>query len=212
MDEADSLTAELLESNSELFANHYVLDRTPWLFASRRQYVEWKIALAKGLAVDPYSIIVVGSACTGFSLSPSKNFSSFHSRSDIDVAVISVMHFDQAWRWLRDLSPVAALGSKNQHRLFEEHRSSLVFDGTIATDKLLGRLPFGTEWRTALLAAGKRDPTRGHSVKTRIYRDIQSLREYQVRSITKLRTKILADRMDAGSEVPEALSTLDEQE
>ncbi|TWG21425.1 hypothetical protein FHX34_103963 [Actinoplanes teichomyceticus] len=180
--------------NPENFASHAVLDTVPWIFRTRSLYIDWKSHLAKDLEVDPYSLIVVGSACTRYSLNPTKGFSEFHPGSDIDVAVISARHFDEAWRALR--SWPAQPMSKRKAAQLEQHRRSLVFDGTIATNDILSRLDFGPQWSTALNRAGNRPPTEGHSVKTRIYRDFESLREYQVRGIKALRENLLTTIAD----------------
>jgi hypothetical protein len=66
------------------------------------------------------------------------------------------------------------------------HRRNLVFDGTIATDQLLGRLPFGPRWSAALGRASNREPTTGRVVKARIYRDFESVRAYQLRGLRRL--------------------------
>jgi hypothetical protein len=173
------------------FANHLLLDRVPWLFSNRAQYVDWKGPLAAELKVDPYMIVIVGSAAVGFSLNPYKGFSPFGQSSDIDVAVISMWHFDIAWRWLRDLGPAKML-SRSQRGMFWKHRDGLVFDGAIATDQFLGQLSYGPEWSTALSRAGAREPTVGREVKVRVYRDFESLRAYQVRNIGTLKLELVA--------------------
>lgn len=173
------------------FASRYLLDRVPWLFFDRSQYIAWKAELAADLEVDPYMVIVVGSAATGYSLSPTKNFSAFGQRSDIDVAVVSQRHFDEAWRWLRELGPVKLLTKGTvEHEMLSWHRRNLVFDGAIETNKLLSLLPFGPTWATGLGRAGKREPTVGRPVKVRLYRDFESLRQYHVAGINELKMQI----------------------
>ncbi|GGR56042.1 hypothetical protein GCM10010220_02440 [Streptomyces parvulus] len=195
---------ELKALTPEDFVNHYVIDRVPWIFNSRRQYVDWKIELGRDLDVDPFSIVVVGSGCVGVSLSPSKNFSHFHSGSDIDVAVISSRHFDESWRWLRTLTPSESLAlSRFEKSMFKWHHKNLIFDGTIATDSLLSKVPFGRQWTVALAKAALREPTEGREIKARIYRDFESLRYYQVKCVRDLRLDLTNPDPD---EAPEALA------
>ncbi|MEU6000517.1 hypothetical protein ABZ837_22165 [Streptomyces sp. NPDC047197] len=185
--DASALREELLSLPPEEFVSHHVLDRVPWIFSDRMQYVKWKSYLAVDLDVDPFAIHVVGSSCVGLSLSPSKGLSAFHRGSDIDVAVVSARHFDEAWRWLRNLGPMDSLAVGSlEHDMFKWHRKNLVFEGTIATDRLLSKLPFGAQWRTAFGRARTRNPTIDREIKARIYRDVESLREYQVRSVKSL--------------------------
>ncbi|MFD9539377.1 hypothetical protein [Streptomyces sp. NPDC060022] len=195
--EAEFIRQEIKQLSPDDFVNHYVLDRIPWIFSDRREYVTWKNKLAAELEVDPYSLLIVGSSCVGVSLSPDKGFSRFHSGSDIDVAVVSAHHFDIAWRWLRTLAPVDDLDMSNlERRMLRRHRGNLVFDGTIATDQLLSKLPFGARWKSALGKASTRPPTYGHQVKTRIYRDFEFLRTYHVKNV-----KELSSRLSAAGEV-----------
>jgi hypothetical protein len=107
----ESLLTSLRNLSAEDFTSRQLLDRVPWLFSDRPQYIGWKAALAADLEVDPYMLVVVGSAAVGFSLSPWKRFSEFGPNSDIDVAVVSTRHFDDAWRWLRDLGPTKFLSA-----------------------------------------------------------------------------------------------------
>ena len=201
----DVLIAQLRELSADDFASRHVLERVPWLFSDRRQYIGWKANLAIELELDPYMLLVVGSACLGFSLSPFKRFTEFGSRSDIDVAAVSERHFDAAWRWLRELENVSERDALEQE-MFRWHRRSLVFDGAIATERLLSRLPFGGKWMSALGHAGNREPTLGRKINVRIYRDFESLRKYHVSNIRKLKLELTAEEADSS---PKSLPRLD---
>jgi hypothetical protein len=193
----DVLVAQLRELSADDFASRLVLDRVPWLFSDRRQYIDWKAKLAAELGLDPYMLLVVGSACLGFSLSPFKRFSEFGSRSDVDVAAVSERHFDEAWRWLRDLGP-ENLPERDEleQEMFKWHRRNLIFDGAIATERLLPRLPFGDKWSSALGHAANQDPTVGRKINVRIYRDFESLRKYHVTNIRNLKLELIVETAD----------------
>jgi len=181
-----------MQSSAEAFVAHELLHRTPWIFQSDREYVTWRVELAEDLQVDPFAIVIVGSACTGYSLNPAKEFRKFNQASDIDVAIVSHRHFEDSWRWLRDLKPADLLTGSLEADMFKWHRRNLVFDGTIATDRLLSRLPFGPIWASGLNKASSRLPSQGHAVKGRIYRDFESLRSYHVKNIAGLRRDLQA--------------------
>jgi hypothetical protein len=193
----DEIANLIRDSPPESFASHQLLDRVPWLFSSRAQYIEWKCELGARLGVDPFSLLLVGSACVGVSLSPLNGLRPFSDASDVDVAVVSAVHFDQAWRWLRDLGPLRSLAAGSfDSEMLKWHRKNLVFDGTIAADRLLGRLPFGPTWSSALGKAARGEPINGRSVKVRIYRDFESLRMYHVKGIEQVRNELLGDSAD----------------
>lgn len=193
----DLLIAELKDLSADDFVSRNVLDRVPWLFSDRHQYIEWKTSLGVELELDPYMLLVVGSASLGLSLSPYKRFNDFGPRSDIDVAVVSARHFDEAWRWLRELGPENLPERDEVERdMFKWHRRNLIFDGAIATEKLLPKLPFGSTWMTALGHASSREPTQGRKINARIYRDFESLRKYHVANIRKIKLELTAAGAD----------------
>jgi hypothetical protein len=152
--------------------------------------------LANDLGVDPLCLVVVGSTAVGISLSPKveKQFKAYHDESDVDVAIISPAHFEEAWSFLRGLGPAANLkGSPDIADLLQWHRRSLVFDGTIATDRLLPYLPFAAPWQAAFGRAATIAPTQDRDVKARIYRSFESLREYQLRNVQSMMVEIASD-------------------
>ena len=75
--------------------------------------------------------------------------------------------------------------------LLSWHRRSLIFDGTIAAERLLSALTYGASWATTLGRAGKIPPTQDRDVKARIYRDFESLRQYHQKNVEaiKMRTR-----------------------
>lgn len=186
----DELIEQLRTSSPAEFVENHIFDRIPAIFAGDRAlFVNWKRMLAKELEVDPACITLVGSAATGASLNPSKNFKLFDDGSDIDVAVISHHHFTLAWRYLR-MNPARRLRVDNRTRIaWDDHVHRYIYWGTIATDRLLGVLPFGLAWMKATAAMAKVAPTVGRTVNLRIYADYDALRAYHVHGIRSLRER-----------------------
>lgn len=97
-------------------AEETLLHGDVWAFGrdSARTMTALRQHLAEGLAVDPTTIHVVGSAKTGFSLSPNKFRQPFGRESDVDVVIIDTARFDTLWlslvrcayysRWSRQTS------------------------------------------------------------------------------------------------------------
>jgi hypothetical protein len=144
------------------------------------------------LGIDPRAISVVGSASLGFSLNPNKDFKSFDADSDVDVAVVSHRTFEWAWEHLRTLGANRLGMTVEAQRAVDRHRRGYVFDGTIATDFIVQYLPFGADWLKAFSHMAGLPPTESRDIKARIYRDFDSLRQYQLRGVLGARTNLEA--------------------
>lgn len=178
----------------DILTSVWIIDRIPLLFNNDIElYATWRCRLAKGLGVDPSSLITTGSSVFGTSLNPNKNFRLFTDQSDIDIAVVSDFHFSSAWRKLRNLGSDYFKHDAKVKKAINSHKINYIYSGTIATDKILSILPFSKEWRTALDDIQSTAPTNGRSVKVRIYRDLDSLREYHVGNLVSLRDKQLEE-------------------
>lgn len=182
-------------SSSDLsdLVSHRLIEAVPFVFAGdRAEYVEWKTSLAEKLMIDPYAMIIVGSAALGISLNPNKELAKpFSSDSDIDVAIISSRYFDEAWISLREMrSGFTFLSSRVRYAIKRHREGGLLFDGAIATDQFLQYLPFGPDWVKALSAMSRHPRTLHREVNARLYRDIDSLRRYQTRAFTEARQRL----------------------
>lgn len=178
---------------TDLLASIWILNRIPFPFnGDLESYASWRHALAQDLEVDPSALLITGSAAFGVSLNPNKNYRSFDSSSDIDVAVISDYHFTEGWRTLRNLGPRLHGQPQRTKQAVADHVSRLIYWGTIATDRILPLLPYGIRWNEALNRASQRSPTEGRTINVRVYRDFDSLRAYQVNNLSQLKNAYLA--------------------
>ncbi|WP_400079360.1 hypothetical protein [Winogradskyella sp. R77965] len=188
----EALTQEIIDYHPNYISSKWVLERIPHIFDNDlEKYIDWKERLGNLIGVDGKAITFTGSAAVGISLNPDKNFRVFSDKSDIDVAIISSHYFDVSWHHLRNLGP-------KRHRLkgiekssIKDHRERLIYWGTIATDKIIQILPFGKEWMLAIDEMRKIDPTKDREINFRIYKDFESLREYQSDCIGKLKDIII---------------------
>jgi hypothetical protein len=189
-----ALLEELEEAESlERLVSHRLIECVPSLFQEdRASYIEWKTDVAERLDVDPYGVIVVGSSATGVSLNPNRNFKEFDETSDVDVAVVSGRYFEGAWWFLRNIGATALTLEGSAKRAIRDHAPRDVFRGFIATDQILAHLPFGAQWVKALASLESQSPLDGRTLNVRLYRDVESLREYQLSSFTKARERLLA--------------------
>lgn len=184
----ETLIQSLKAETPAEFVDIHLFDRIPAIFnEDRPSFIRWKRILGEKLQVDPACITIVGSAATGASLNPHKNLKLFDENSDIDVAIISPYHFTEGWRYLRMNRARRLRVDKRTQIAWDEHVTRYIYWGTIATDRLLGVLPFGITWLRAITDVAQIPPTLGRSINLRVYLDYESLRSYQIQSIRTLR-------------------------
>jgi hypothetical protein len=189
---SDDVKQAVSRLDPSIFVSRYILEPVPKLFAEDLDgWIAWKTQLGERLDVDPRNIVLVGSACVGYSLAPHKMFREFSASSDIDCGIVSPYHFDVAWRHLRNLGSVGLTITPAQRNAVNSHRSSHVFQGTIAANKILPLLPFGEEWLRGLNEISSFAVTKDRPVKLRVYRDFDALRQYHALNLANLRDSLL---------------------
>jgi hypothetical protein len=198
-DNIAALHAALLEKEPKDFVSHYIFEPVPFAFdADLMSWITWKTRLGIHIDVDPQDIVLTGSAAIGYSLNPAKSYKAFDTISDIDCGIVSPYYSEIAWRYLRQLRPSWLSLPNDSKRAIRSHQRNYVFSGTIATDRILGLLPFGKTWQRALDSMSEIHPTVGREVKLRIYKDYDSLRSYQASNIERLRNELGdTEKMDA---------------
>ena len=99
---AEKLLREIQGSDHAQLVRERLFTGTPYVFRERPELFNALSAhLASELAIDQDSIRIVGSAMTGFSLSPLNFGRPFNEGSDIDVVVVSEALFDEVWAGLQ---------------------------------------------------------------------------------------------------------------
>ena len=182
---------DLIDNPTSFMCSKWLLDRVPHIFNNDLiAFIKWKEELADRLEIDSKSIVITGSASCGFSLNPYKNYKEFDDSSDIDVAIVSEIHFDIAWRTLRNLGTKRYDLNAKQKASLNDHVDRLIYWGTVATDKLLEILPFGKDWSLQLLEMSKLEPVNNKTLNVRLYKDYDALRSYNVANLVNLKNKL----------------------
>jgi hypothetical protein len=166
------------------FVDVSLIERVPFIFSSQVQYLKWRRQGAVGLNVDPRNIILVGSAAHGFSVKSGKLY---EATSDVDVAVVSHMHFEQAWQFMKTARIGSLKATQFQKEHLREYAATYVYNGCVATDYILPLLPFGPDWSRTAASLARALPGGVRTINFRLYRDIEALRSYQIYSHKKLR-------------------------
>lgn len=192
----------LLDAYSEAeFVDNQLLLRRPWIFETDDIYDTWRRSVAATLGIVSENVRIVGSAATGFSLSPLKPGRPFRrtssldrAPSDIDVAVIDPSLFDLSWNTIVLFDRRRSLGGTDEGR----NRIRVnVYWGLVGQRDL----PWNTEPARVLLqamvTAQRSAPIRGHQVRGRIYRRIEDLRAYHISSLRQLRAQLSVEQEKA---------------
>jgi hypothetical protein len=91
----------LLTEPIEEVAKTHVFQGTPFAFSSQPTAMDvLRKHINLRLGIDPKNIIIIGSARTGFSLSPDNFPRAFSPDSDIDVLLVDAKMFDAVWNTL----------------------------------------------------------------------------------------------------------------
>lgn len=180
----DNFKDDFMKLPTDILISKWILENVPFIFKGDKQhYLEVKSLLSKQIHVDSCSIVFVGSSSVGFSLSPNKHFKLFDDNSDIDIAIISHYYFDIAWRTIRNIN-ISHQTPTVQHFL-SEHRNRLIYWGTIATDKILGLLPFGQQWLDAIESLKAYSIFKDRKISFRLYQDYEALRLYHLNNFSR---------------------------
>lgn len=186
----EKFISELKSKSISLLVSKWILEAKPFVFEESDKYIEWKETLSELIQVDSKAIIFTGSSSLGFSLNPNKNYKQYDDTSDIDLAIISELYFNLSWFEIRNIGTKYFDLTKKQQNSISDHRTRLIYWGTIATDKLLPIFSFGKKWNNAIERMSKLHPTENREINFRIYKDFDSLRAYQADNLKKIQIKL----------------------
>jgi hypothetical protein len=189
---------EVVAANPVLgWIDEHFLRPDPFAF----QHAEFRPArrlISDLLGVDLNGIFCVGSGAIGLSLDPDKisrgRLKAFDDRSDLDIAVISSVHFETAWR---DLRVACQPTLQEQNALIARHiplQRKRLFDGAILADRLLPVISFGNDWIGSLVKIGEdisKRLDREVDVHMWIYLDYWSVRNYVSGGIVKCQQRLI---------------------
>ncbi|WP_298019952.1 hypothetical protein [uncultured Dysosmobacter sp.] len=185
---------ELESLPTSFFITKWILEHTPYIFDTQEtEYIRWREGIAQKLRIDPADILITGSASLGFSLNPNKNFKAFNEKSDVDVSIISHHYFDVAWHDLIYTS--RTIIQPKMREALDDHRKRLIYWGTIATDKILPLLSFGTEWDNIIKQSKSYPLLENRNINFRIYKDKLAVRNYLAISVDNRKNALLEEKL-----------------
>lgn len=167
-------------------------------FAFQENFRDISTLITAEFGVDPNAIFCIGSGAIGLSINPDKILNGilkpFNTASDIDLAFISEVHFEQAWRDLRAASQPTLAEISDLVRNNLKWQKKRFFDGAILANKLLPELSFGREWLASEVRLAQEISValdREIDVNYWIYRDYWSLRNYVATGVMNCRRELI---------------------
>ncbi|HHT03588.1 MAG TPA: hypothetical protein GX005_04610 [Bacteroidales bacterium] len=185
---------EYFKDNDEIDIYYeYLLGQDVWYFEkvsqeSSKVYDDFKRFISRKLNVPFNNISIVGSAKTKYSFSPNKNFSEFHEKSDFDLIIVSSKIFNSLWQAYRNIASSAHLNGYG-------HIASNIFNNFISIkedDPNYGNKIIEDWQKTILEFKAELQLTFEitHEINYRIYSDWESVEDYHLKGLRKLKTLI----------------------
>lgn len=185
------------------FVEQELLQPIPWIFEGDEEgYELWRGDVARKAEVDQKGIFIVGSAATGYSLSPAKPGRLFRAvglggdpPSDIDIAIIDENLFFLTWNLIVSLDRGRALSRRLSHVWTKrrgtfvgqvKHMRESVYWGTIGHAFVPRGTDIAQRIRMLFAATTRRTPFLGHEAHARIYRRREDLVGYHEWGIGEL--------------------------
>lgn len=181
----------LIKSSKDFqFTKASLAENNPWYFQQQNvycDYVDFKNILGGVFKVTQKDVVLIGSGLFGMSLSPTKGFRRFSSKSDLDTVIVSPKYFEIIW------SDFLKAYYAGYNQTVSDYGGS-IFKKFITFD---GKNKISTKW--LLDVSKKNDEVKKvattrlrlkHELKFRIYRSWDDVFAYQNWSEIQLRKKI----------------------
>lgn len=180
-----------IEANSEAEVYYkYLIGQEVWYFQrftdnSSVAYDEFRKFISLKLNIPFNNISIVGSAKTRFSFSPKKDFKEFDDSSDFDLVIVSNEAYKKIWGAYRSISLQTFLPdfARKCSNIFYGFVSIKDSDPTFGNDAL-------EEWQRAVRTFKADIQLKfniQHDINYRIYSDWESVQDYHVKGIAKLK-------------------------
>jgi len=168
----------------------YLIGQSVWYFQNyggdfSSSYDEFKKFISLKLEVPFNNIAIVGSAKTKYSFSPTKNFKEFNDKSDFDLVIVSRSTYKNIWLAYKNISRERYLDGYS-------NKCSNVFNGFVSikdSDPTYGN-GILESWQRKVRTFKAELQLKfniQHDINYRIYSDWESVQDYHVKGISKLK-------------------------
>ncbi len=198
----DEFQALLAGEDIEEVVREYVFGGEPFIFeGSSEGYETFMSTLSAALEVERACITIVGSAKTGYSLSPDSFGRAFSERSDVDVIVVDEGLFDLVWKSLLKWHYPWKYRLAGAEKNWATRRMEDVYWGHITLNRirretwpLRGQLSelrdLAATWFEAFQGLGRQQQLTQFDFSGRLYRTWDHASRYHVDSLRRVRDKL----------------------
>jgi len=204
---AEEFSKKILSEDLKTLVDQELFTGLPYVFRRNPQdYDLLKRHLAENLTVGKDRIVVVGSARTGFSLSPDRFLTRFNEHSDIDVIIIDETLFDRIWKVILEWHyPRRYNGLRYKaDRYWAGCRKRDIYWGWMTPDRLrFDGISFptvlrplrdmSTRWFNAFRSLSRHPELAGRKVSGRLYRSWDYAYMYHFNGLRLIKEKIQAN-------------------
>lgn len=192
----EDIKEDLLNCSVKEFYMKYLLRADNWYFEkilgiNEKDIIhavdDFKMLVSDAMGIGFNNVVMVGSAKTGYSLSPKKFLKSFSDeeecRSDIDIAVVSTQLFDYFWKLFRESYDVTKEG-------MYKYICRGIYRGYISEVDLYNIDNCRVKWLELSNEATRQLQRKmyfKHEIHYRIYRDWRDMEEYHIQAIENLK-------------------------
>ena len=192
----ESLKTDLLTLDPKDFYMKHIVKSHNWYFSSYLQIPSdelvdkmdfFKEIVSSNFGISFHNLQIVGSAKTGYSLSPKKVLRPFHDEipgkpsSDIDIAIVSQKLFERYWEKARHVKRI-------QYQTYYTNLTKSIFRGYINDKDLVEIGGVTREWDALInpINVTLQDKLGFvHPITYRLYRSWDDLEDYQLGGISK---------------------------
>lgn len=195
----ENIKTDLINTSVKSFYMKYLLRADNWYFEKVLDVEEkdiihavddFKMLVSDAIGVGFNNVVMVGSAKTGYSLSPKKFLKTFtdegEQKSDIDIAIISPQLFDYFWKLFRESYDIT------YHKDYK-YISRGIYRGYISDTDLHKIENCRVQWLDRSNKATRQLQRKmyfKHEIHYRIYRDWKDMEEYHIQSIEQIKGEI----------------------
>lgn len=197
----DEIRNDLISYDTKKFYMKHIVRSDNWYFENILNIPQeriitavdnFKIIVSEAMGISYNSIMMVGSGKTGYSFSPKKCLKGFtvdptdNSKSDIDIAILSLPIFDRLWKEFRKAYDIT-------NKKYYSFISREIYRGYISDRNINLIEPCRLLWKDMSIKATKKLQQNmyfKHEISYRVYRSWEDFEEYNLESLALLKEEV----------------------